>query len=83
VKKFLPVILLIAGIAAAAASCKQGAGERCQVASDCKSGECNIAQGVCVGGDDNKDPFDAELPPDAPDGPPQDMADAAADATTD
>ena len=82
-KKLLPVILLIAGIAAAAASCKQGAGERCQVDSDCESGMCNTAEQECVGTGSNTGQFDANGP-EAIDGgdAPQDMGDAA-DATTD
>jgi hypothetical protein len=72
-KKWLAIALFF--VAAGAAGCKQGLGERCQVNEDCSSGVCSSASPkVCVGDDNNQTPIDAMLPmdtgdaaPDAPD----------------
>lgn len=52
--------------------CKEGDGDRCQVNSDCKSGSCNRAEGICT--TTESEAVDADLPPDAP------PADAVPDA---
>lgn len=80
-KPRLIVIALVCLVTSLVApGCKQGAGERCQVNSDCASNICSSsAPQVCVNSDDNQDqaPFDAEVPVQidaaidaaAPDGP--------------
>jgi hypothetical protein len=67
----------------AAAGCKQGIGERCQVNSDCTSGVCSSSDPkICQasGSGSNEEQIDAELPKDAapPDAP--DASDASGDA---
>jgi hypothetical protein len=70
-------LALIALALGGVASCKQGEGERCQVADDCAEGlACNQGEGVCRSVSSDNQPIDAELPPDAP-------PDAAIDARVD
>jgi hypothetical protein len=54
---------LIAWCAVAAAGCRQGLGERCQVNSDCVSGICSeSAPKVCVSMSGQNDQIDATVP---------------------
>jgi hypothetical protein len=61
-------LFLIAWCAAlAAAGCKQGLGDRCQVNSDCVSGICSESlPQVCVSITGQNDQIDASVPIDAP-----------------
>lgn len=77
------ITIIVASLALASlalggiASCKQGEGERCQVADDCAEGlRCNLGEGVCRSTSSDDNPIDATLPPDAP-------ADAPVDAPRD
>ncbi len=66
----------------AAAGCKQGIGERCQVNDDCASGTCSMSDPkVCQpsGTGSNQEQIDAKLPDDAP-SPPPPFIDASGDA---
>jgi hypothetical protein len=61
-KKWLAIALFVA---AGAAGCKQGIGQRCQVNDDCSSGVCSMASPkVCVSEDSNETPIDGMLPVD-------------------
>ena len=56
---------VIAWCAVAAAGCRQGLGDRCQVNSDCVSGICSeSAPKVCVSMSGQNDQIDAMVPPD-------------------
>jgi hypothetical protein len=83
----IPLLLALAALVAGVASCKQGEGDRCQVAADCSDGLiCNQATQTCAktlgGGIDATVPdgdiveIDTLPPIDAPD-------DAAVDAAVD
>ena len=58
--------IAIAIVSLAAAGCKQGIGERCQVNADCASDLCSTSEPkVCVNSTETQGPIDAEVP-DAP-----------------
>jgi predicted small secreted protein len=74
------VIALLALLAPSLTGCKQGAGERCQVDSDCADGNCSQAEPRVCGGSDSAQ-LDAAPPPiDAPEVPIDAAIDAAIDA---
>jgi hypothetical protein len=73
----IALALALASLAAGAAGCKQGIGERCQQDSDCSSGVCSksdprICQGNGSGVDTTQ--IDAEPPPDTTAPPPASAA---------
>ena len=74
--KTLFAIALLAVLAPSLTGCKQGAGERCQVNSDCVDGNCSQAEPRVCGGNDSSQRDADPLPIDAP-------ADAAVDAAPD
>lgn len=78
----VPILLLLAGVFAIIASCKQQDGERCQLNSDCETGKCNLAEHRCVS-DNSSQPLDANFPEFVIDTPGIDMmVDAAIDTPT-
>ena len=62
-KRFVFVALFVVlGAMLAAAGCKQGKGDRCQITADCQDGlVCSAATGTCSGG--AMSGIDATVPP--------------------
>lgn len=81
--KTLFAIVLLTLLAPSLAGCKQGAGERCQVNSDCADGNCSQAEPRVCGGNDSAQFDAAPLPIDAPDDAAEVPVDAAPDAAID
>jgi hypothetical protein len=83
------VVVFAGAIALAAVGCRQGAGEPCQIDSDCEDGLTCSGQGLCSTTSDNGGPIidaaPADARPDATfiDGAPPPPVDAAVDATVD
>jgi hypothetical protein len=66
VKRLLFLLAALSGVIYV--GCKEGEGDRCQIDSDCKSGTCNKAEGICS--TTNTSSVDAMGQPDAaPDAP--------------
>lgn len=67
-KKWLAIALFV--LAAGAAGCQQGIGERCEENQDCASGVCSSSSPkVCVGEENDQTPIMGEIPPDTGDAP--------------
>jgi hypothetical protein len=63
-RKLFAIVVFSLAACVSATGCKQGLGERCQVNSDCASGQCSMADPrVCVNDLKDQMDIDAEVPP--------------------